>query len=200
MSVPVQLPLPFKLPPMPERKERLLPAPARLARAWVTERVMCGGWVDARSEALLPVIQQMGYDDVLLCGDWRLEFLWLEAGYPHYRLYWYFDKCRYSFGIADVRMRGKTADLSRARQLAYCQRYLAAYCVALGFRAHSVKFKKAAAVTKLDADTSRQERLFTVRLKVENARAKAREMQEEQALQMRLRAFLRERELIATIE
>jgi len=185
--MPRQMHLKFR-PPVKART-RGLPVTMQLARTWVSERVLCGGWSDRRRDALLPVIQSMQYDDALLCDRWRLEFLWLNEGYSHYRLYWYGDR-RHVFGVADVRSDSAGSDLSRARQLPFVQQYLASYLVAFGWQAERVDLRRAAALTPLDAETARQYRLFTINLDREAAFAKARAAREERDLQARLRSYL----------
>lgn len=162
-----QLPLRLRLPPV--RKSGELPASLRIARQWVSRAVQSGKWQDARARRVLAAIRQLGIDDVLYFGDWRVEFLWLAGGYPHYRLY-YMPKRHYCVGVADIREDTTSYGLQLAGslQLVMVQRYLAAYLVALGAdSAPDLRVIKADARTPLNADTSRQYRLFRVRTKLD---------------------------------
>lgn len=175
---PKQHPL-LRLSPIPKRASERLPRLARLARAWASQMVECGMWNDERAARILPTIQSMRLDDALYWRDWRLELVWLNKGYPHYRLYW-LKRRHYVFGQADIRLdnsegielNGKGeievkirygADIQRSPQLRVVQRRLAAYCVACGAAPDDMVLVKGDARTKLCADTSRVYRLFKVR-------------------------------------
>lgn len=154
-----QLGLPLRLPP---RKKKSLPTRVSLARNTLTVMVEAGLWQGNRAARLLNTIQRMKYDDCLYCRDnhyWRLEFCYLKSGYPHYRLYYRGQV----FGIADIRIDTRHgAYLGDSRQLPYVQQYLAVYLVALGFTAENTVLVEGDARTSLNADTTREARLFRV--------------------------------------
>lgn len=81
---------------------------------------------------------QVHYDDALRCGRWRLEYLCLEYGTPHYRL---FDGERL-VGIQNIRT---------PRLLPRVQRNLASYLISLGFKPEHIKIIPHGAKTPLEA-------------------------------------------------
>lgn len=96
---------------------------------------------DERVARLIPLLRWMRYDDVLVCGDWRLELLYLERGFPHFRLYF---QSRV-LGVADVF--SDSPDLSNSRQLPVVQHTLATHLVACGWRAEAVQKREGEAIT-----------------------------------------------------
>ncbi len=102
-------------------------------------------WLTApRTWALARQLRKMCFDDAWVAGPWRLEYLCLEKGFPHYRIY---HQGKF-FGQVDVRA---TASLP------VIQQRLAVFLVHMGFE----KRIYSAAKTNLDAGTNRLNRLFT---------------------------------------
>lgn len=152
-TLPPATPVQYCLPAIPKTDASALPVHMALKRACVT-RFVESGWLSIGA-SILPVVQRMKLDDVLYFNDmtWRLERVWLNKGYPHFRLYW-MPKKHYVFGIAD--MRSDT-------QLPTVQQHVAAYIAAFGAAASDLKLVEGVAWTPLNADTSRQYRLFKVK-------------------------------------
>jgi hypothetical protein len=116
--------------------------------------------VDRDSEHVsqfVSLLRRMHYDDALVCGVWRLELLYLERGKPHYRLYWH----DFMFGVADIYT--EYGDLTDSCHMPLVRARMAAYLVACGCQASEATFERYASITPLDANTSRQHRLFKVK-------------------------------------
>lgn len=171
-------PIQYSLPKMPKQAADALPVHMALRRACAT-RFVEAGWLSI-SARVLPLVADMRLDDVLYFGGvWRVELVWLNSGYPHYRLYW-MPKRHHVFGIADIHLDSAEgvkvksdgsievkvlygAEIGRAPRLKAVQSHLAAYLAVFGATPENTKLVRGVAWTPLNADTSRQYRLFRVR-------------------------------------
>lgn len=163
---PQQRPLPMKIVPTPlDAGVRDLSWRRMMLRAFATCAIEAGYLQDdARTLALIPHLRGMLYDDVLLCGVWRLELLYLgSVGMPHFRLYWR-GKC---FGVADIY--AEHADIGSSRKTPLVRHHLAAFLVFYGWTEDCVVCRPGTAMTSLEADVSRQYRLFNVTMKKKRA-------------------------------
>ncbi len=104
-------------------------------------------WGDDTSQQLERMIRKMCYDDALVRRGWRLEYVQLEYGFPHYRLM----KGGELVGVQDVRS---------PRVLPRIHRKLAAYLAGVGFTPERSKLVVFGAKTPLDADKWRYPHLF----------------------------------------
>jgi hypothetical protein len=89
----------------------------------------------------LSLLETMNYDDALVRRErrgWRVEYLYLDAGLPHYRIY----KGAQLFGLVDIR---------HPNQLMPIQLKLAFYLAALGFAPGTFDFRPRARKTAMDA-------------------------------------------------
>lgn len=128
------------------------------ARAAMTKAIEAGHYQGEEAAALVPVLQSMLYDDLLLCGHWSLELLYLDTGKPHFRLY----RGEQIYGVADIYAPG--GDIGSSRKTPHTRRYLAAYLVACGWHASSVLTVENGALTPMTANTDHMYRLFKVTL------------------------------------
>lgn len=128
------------------------------ARAWLTRAIEAGEYRNDRAAALEPLLRRMLYDDLLVCGHWTLELLYLASGRPHFRLYW----GEYVFGVAD--MYADKGDIGSSRKTLAARQMLAAYLVACGWRAEDVIVVPNSAMTPLVTDTNHMYRLFKIKL------------------------------------
>lgn len=92
-------------------------------------------------------LRTMVYDDAWQAGAWRLEYLWLAQGYPHYRLFYRGQV----LGQVDVRC---------STSLWCVQQRLAVWLSLMNFQQGVIVSQ--GAKTKLAANTTRVVRLFTV--------------------------------------
>lgn len=98
--------------------------------------------MDAARDRMLWLIRRMCYDDAVLCGQYRVEYLHLDAGLPHYRLY-----CVETLvGVARIR------HPSRLRVL---QMALARYLICIGFDPYTAALRRGFATTPPNAKTTR---------------------------------------------
>lgn len=111
---------------------------------------------DPRTLAMDRVLRTMYYDEALLYKSWRLEYLYLGEGHPHWRLY----NARSVWGIASVW--AESPDVCESRHLLPVRRKLAAYLIALGWDMDQITVGRA--ITRIKADVSHQYRLFSVNL------------------------------------
>ena len=93
---------------------------------------------DAEAEArrLLLQVRRLCYDDALTFGSYRLEYLYLCAGFVHYRLYW----------------RGRVIyrqDVRSRRVLDAAQRRVADELAAQGWRADDTRLAEFGALTPM---------------------------------------------------
>ena len=95
--------------------------------------------ISAREQiALLRLVRSMAYDDALTFGAYRLEYLYLAAGFIHYRLYW----------------RGRVIyrhDVRSRRVLDAVQQAVAGELCAQGWRADRVTLVEFGALTPVTA-------------------------------------------------
>lgn len=95
---------------------------------------------DRTAKRMTQMVRQMCYDDVLLRGwQWRLEYLSLDDGFPHYRLVY---RNMWVVGLVDIR--------SPAR-LGAIQRDLGALLAGYGWTPERTRLVQFAARTPLDA-------------------------------------------------
>lgn len=102
---------------------------------------------DSTSQQLERLIHRMCLDDALVRRGWRLEYVQLEYGLPHYRLL----KGGELVGVQDVRS---------PRVLPRIHRQLAAYLAGIGFTPERARLVVFGAQTPLDADKWRVPHLF----------------------------------------
>lgn len=133
---------------------KYVPSSMHSHRAQITAQVESGLWQDERASRLGRLLSQICYDDALVCGEWRLELLYLERGLPHFRLYWN----GLVFGVA--RIFAQTPDLGRSRHTPVVCMKLAAYLVALGWQAENIQMLEGGALTDLSAPVQHQYSLF----------------------------------------
>lgn len=165
--VPCQLPLPlvFRTPsgridsddghPPYDRGAAGLSRHMQRTRAYATRAIESGYLAeDRRTQALIPVLRQMRYDDALYMLEWRVELLYLSSGAPHFRL---FRRGR-TFGVAGIAT--SHADLTASRNMADVRRMLAAYLVFWNWDVRDVWLVRSGALTPLEANTDHQYRLF----------------------------------------
>lgn len=96
---------------------------------------------DVAAALVLARLEGMNYDDALIRHErrgWRIEYLYLDAGLPHYRIY----KGEQLFGLVDIR---------HPNQLMPIQLKLAFYLAALGFAPDTFEFRPRARKTAMDA-------------------------------------------------
>lgn len=156
--MPQQRRLPLMIPRAYDRGERGLTLPQVCQRAWATEAIEGGLFRDdPRTLILEKRLRQMCYDDCLLCGQWRLELLYIGTGLPHWRLYWK-GVC---FGVAGIHT--LHADLSASRNISLVRRMMAAFLVLCGWDEECIEEKRGKARTRLTANTDHQYRLFKAR-------------------------------------
>jgi hypothetical protein len=166
ISVRKQRTLPFRnFPPCGASKR--VPRALHSIRAWVSERVEAGAWQNKAASRLARCLSQMCYDDALVCDEWRLELLYLERGLPHFRLYWN----GLVFGVADIF--SLEPDLSDSRHAPIVCQKLAAYLVALGWRADHIQMLEGDSITEINANVHHQYRLFKAVVETPKARARA---------------------------
>jgi hypothetical protein len=111
---------------------------------------------DPRTRRMVWLLRRMCYDDALVCGEWRVELLYLNKGQPHFRLYYR----GYTFGIVSIAT--SHADLGAARTLEAQRHLLAAYLVGWGLQSHAVALVEFGALTRYNANSDHQYRLFDV--------------------------------------
>lgn len=128
------------------------------ARAALTRAIEKGEYQGGESAALAECLRDMLYDDLLLCGHWSLELLYLDTGKPHFRLY----RGEHVYGVADIH--APTGDIGSSRKTPQTRRYLAAYLVACGWTAEEVLHVDGGAMTPMNANTDHMYRLFKVAL------------------------------------
>lgn len=154
--MPTQCRLPFQIQRVYDRGDRGLTISQILQRQWATDAIESGLYRDdPRTEALIKRLWTMHYDEALVCGAWRLELLYLDAGLPHWRLYWR-GTC---FGVAGIYT--SHADLTSSRNIDLVRRMLAAFLVLCGWTERSIETGRAR--TRLTANTDHQYRLFKAR-------------------------------------
>jgi hypothetical protein len=141
--------------PAYDRGNVRLGAWTRAVRAYATRLIEYGYLSeDARTYGLERRLRQMGYDDALHCGPWRVELLYIGSGQPHFRVYW---RGRV-FGVAGIYT--SHADLAASRNMDTVRRMLAAYLVFWQWRPECVTLIRQGARTCLEANTDHQYRLF----------------------------------------
>lgn len=134
-------------------------APAWIAvvREWLTTAVLPPPPPEEHA-ALVRVLRRLSFDDVLLCGKWRLEWLLLERGYPHYRL----SYSRHLFGVAHVPIEyGRP--LIGTPVMAAAQAQMAAYLWRIGCSVRRLVHRPGAAQTPLCARVKSLPVLFKIR-------------------------------------
>jgi hypothetical protein len=130
----------------------------RAVRTYATRLIEYGYLSDdPRVEPLVELLHRMRYDDALICGQWRLELLYLASGLPHFRLYW---RGRV-FGVVGVYT--SHADLTASRNIARVRQMLAAYLVFWNWEARAVTLERMGARTDISANVDHQYRLFRAR-------------------------------------
>ena len=149
-----------------DRGERGLTPSQILQRDWATDVIESGRyWDDHRTHALIPLLQRMQYDDALVCGQWRLEWLYINSGYPHFRLYW---KGRV-YGVADIH--ADKADVYSSRKMPFVRHMMAAFLVLCGWHQGCIERRPGQARTRYTANMDHQYRLFKIRLKKKRRRS-----------------------------
>jgi hypothetical protein len=133
------------------------------ARAVLTRAVEKGEYQGDEAAAIASLLQNMLYDDMLVCGHWSLELLYLDTGKPHFRLY----KDERVYGVADIY--GPGGDIGSSRKTPQTRRYLAAYLVACGWTAEKVIHVDNGALTPMNAEAGHMYRLFKVTLSRKSA-------------------------------
>ena len=101
----------------------------------------------------------MRYDDSLHLGDWRVEYLFLGKGYPHYRVYYR----HHVVTVVDIRTDTKVHGgyVGHVDTRAIRQR-LGAFLLAVCPRVEAWAHKGNTATTCIRAETARQPRLLKV--------------------------------------
>ena len=79
---------------------------------------------DSEAERLARLLRSMHYDDALVCGQMRVEYLYLARGYPQWRVMWRGQI------LGAVYVRGGRSAKDRARLACW----LAAACGGAGWR------------------------------------------------------------------
>lgn len=94
-------------------------------------------------------IRQMTYDDLLVCGDYSLEYLCPLYGYPYYRL----SRCGLLVGIVDVWSKAHLAEIHHQ---------LAVLLHELGLQAEAAQVVVFGAQTPPDANKHRLPHLLII--------------------------------------
>ena len=105
--------------------------------------------VDFSTSKLRRAIRQMVYDDLLIYGDYGLEYLCPLIGFPYYRL----SRCGLLVGIVDVRATHRLPEIHHL---------LAIYLRELGWIAEQTQCFVFGAQTPLEANKHRIPHLFRV--------------------------------------
>jgi hypothetical protein len=110
-------------------------------------KVMLMLYGDRQSILLERILRDMHLDDALVQRPWRLEYVMLETGFPHYRLY----RNKKVVGIRDI---------TSPKLMRVIAQGMAAYLAQLGFRENRCELRIAAARTALDSKKHRLPPLF----------------------------------------
>ena len=109
---------------------------------------------DEHARQIERLLMRMKYDDALERRrgwyiDWRVEYLYLESGCPHYRIFHHGQL----MGVVRIQANAE-------RGLSYRDRELAAYLAWMGFNSNNTRLVCAGAKTALDARTDELPYLF----------------------------------------
>jgi hypothetical protein len=96
-------------------------------------------------------LRTLHFDQALVTDDWRVEYLYLEKGYPHWRLYRRFQL------IGSVILHADSKTLSSSLTIEKTRYQFATYLTGLGL--HADDWRQTNAITRLDARRSNK-RLF----------------------------------------
>lgn len=125
------------------------PVPYRRAQPRPRQTMMLA-FGDRQSADLEAMIRFMWLDDALVQRPWRLEYLYLDVGFTHYRLF-------HRGQVVGIR------DVTSVELLPQIQRGMAALLAQLGVHAHIAQIIPCGARTPLDAKKHRLPTLFLLR-------------------------------------